>query len=53
MQTGKTQTVGVMIPPFDSFWVSVLSGIHDVLSAADYLPITVWTGNLPSICRYE
>jgi LacI family transcriptional regulator len=53
MQTGKTQTVGVMIPPFDSFWVSVLSGIHDVLSAADYLPITVWTGNLERMPHFE
>ena len=53
MQTGRTQTVGVMIPPFDSFWVSVLSGIHDALSAADYLPITVWTGNLERMPHFE
>jgi LacI family transcriptional regulator len=53
MQTGKTQTIGVMIPPFDSFWVSVLSGIHDALSAADYLPITVWTGNLDRMPHFE
>ena len=25
IQTGRTQTVGVMIPPYDSFWVNVLS----------------------------
>jgi LacI family transcriptional regulator, galactose operon repressor len=53
MQTGRTQTVGVMIPPFDSFWVSVLSGIHDTLSEADYLPITVWTGNLEHMPQFE
>ena len=53
MQTGRTQTIGVMIPPFDSFWVSVLSGIHDALSAADYLPITVWTGNLDHMPHFE
>jgi LacI family transcriptional regulator len=53
MQTGKTQTVGVMIPPYDSFWVNVLSGIHDELSAADYLPITVWTGNLDQMPHFE
>lgn len=53
MQTGRTQTIGVMIPPFDSFWVSVLSGIHDALSAADYLPITVWTGNLEKMPHFE
>ncbi len=53
MQTGRTQTIGVMIPPFDSFWVSVLSGIHDALSAADYLPITVWIGNLEHMPHFE
>ena len=42
-----------MIPPYDSFWVSVLSGIHDELSAADYLPITVWTGNLDHMPHFE
>lgn len=35
MQTGRTQTIGVMIPPYDSFWVSVLSGIHDALAERD------------------
>lgn len=53
MQTGKTQTVGVMIPPFDSFWVNVLSGIHETLSGADYLPITVWIGNLDNMPHFE
>src|SRR5262245_22112746 len=53
MQTGHTSTVGVMIPPFDSFWVSVLSGIHETLSASDYLPITVWTGNLEQMPFFE
>ena len=53
MQTGRTQTIGVMIPPFDSFWVSVLSGIHDALAASDYLPITVWIGNLGDMPHFE
>jgi len=53
MQTGRTQTIGVMIPPYDSFWVSVLSGIHDALSASDYLPITVWTGSLGDLPHFE
>jgi LacI family transcriptional regulator len=53
MQTGRTRTVGVMIPPFDSFWVSVLSGIHETLSSSDYLPITVWTGNLDQMPFFE
>jgi LacI family transcriptional regulator len=53
MQTGRTQTIGVLIPPYDSFWVSVLSGIHDVLSAADILPITVWIGSLNDMPHFE
>ena len=53
MQTGRTQTIGVMIPPFDSFWVSVLSGIHDALAECDYLPITVWIGNLGDMPHFE
>jgi LacI family transcriptional regulator len=47
MQTGKTHTIGVMMPPVDFYWAEVLSGIHDVLNAADHLPITVWPGYTP------
>src|SRR4029079_16600020 len=53
MQTGRTQTIGVMIPPYDSFWVSVLSGINDTLAECDYLPITVWVGNLGDMPHFE
>ncbi len=53
MQTGHTQTIGVMIPPFDSFWVSVLSGIHEALAEYDYLPITVWIGSLGDMPHFE
>jgi len=53
MQTGRTQTIGVMIPPFDSFWDTVLSGIHDALAEHDYLPITVWIGNLGDMPHFE
>ena len=53
MQTGRTRTVGVMIPPFDSFWVDVLAGIHIVLASADYLPITVWVGDCQEIPHFE
>jgi LacI family transcriptional regulator len=53
MQTGRTQTIGVMIPPYDSFWVGVLSGIHDRLAASDYLPITIWIGSLADMPHFE
>ena len=42
IQTGLTHTVGVMVPPFDSYWSSILYGIHDMLIAADYVPIVLW-----------
>lgn len=53
IQTGRTKTVGVMIPPFDSFWVDVLAGIHMVLASADYLPITVWVGDCQEMPHFE
>jgi LacI family transcriptional regulator len=53
MQTGQTQTVGVLIPPYDYFWINVLSGIHNVLSAADFLPITIWIGDLEHVPFFE
>lgn len=53
MQTGRTKTIGVMIPPHDSFWVAVLSGIHTKLAEEDYLPITVWLGDLQHMPHFE
>ncbi|MGA2441689.1 MAG: LacI family DNA-binding transcriptional regulator [Tepidisphaeraceae bacterium] len=43
IQTGKTRMIGVMMPPFDYFWSEVLYGIHDTLTNADHVPITLWT----------
>jgi DNA-binding LacI/PurR family transcriptional regulator len=43
IQTGKTRMIGVMMPPFDYYWSEVLYGIHDVLTAADHVPMTLWT----------
>lgn len=53
MQTGRSRTVGVVIPPYDSFWVGVLAGIHERLAASDYLPITVWLGDLEHMPHFE
>jgi LacI family transcriptional regulator len=53
MQTGRTKMIGVMIPPYDSFWVDVLAGIHLVLAGADYLPITVWVGDCQEMPHFE
>jgi DNA-binding LacI/PurR family transcriptional regulator len=46
IQTGKTRMIGVMMPPFDFYWSEVLYGIHDVLTAADHVPITLWTAHI-------
>lgn len=43
IQTGKTRMIGVMMPPFDYYWSEVLYGIHDMLTEADHVPITLWT----------
>ncbi len=53
IQTGSTRTVGVMIPPHDSFWVGVLAGIHIELAEADFLPITVWVRDCREIPNFE
>jgi LacI family transcriptional regulator len=45
MQTGKTQTIGVMAPPLDFYWSEVLYGIHDELAANDHVPITIWSAH--------
>ena len=42
IQTGRTFTMGVMVPPFDSYWTKVLYGIHDELAAADYVCMNTW-----------
>lgn len=47
IQTGRSRTVGVMAPPFDSYWSQVLYGIHDVLSGADYVPLMLWAPHDP------
>lgn len=53
MQTGRTQTIGVLIPPYNSFWVNAMSGIHDALTERKYLPITVWVGSLKDMPHFE
>ncbi len=45
IQTGRTKTVGVLVPPYDSFWIGVIDGIHKQLADVDFLPITVWIGD--------
>lgn len=42
IQSGKTGTTGVMVPPYDSFWTQVLFGIHDELIAHNHVFINTW-----------
>lgn len=53
IQTGRTRTVGVVIPPYDSFWVALLSGINARLTRDDYLPINVWPANEENFPYFE
>lgn len=43
IRSGRTRMVGVMVPPYDSFWADVLHGIHDALIARDYVPLALWS----------
>lgn len=52
IQTGKTKTIGVLVPPFDSFWSSVLVGIHREFAKHGYTPITLWRGDDTSDERF-
>lgn len=42
IKSGRSQTVGLMVPPIDSYWSEVLYGLHDELVAAEYSPILMW-----------
>ena len=43
IRSGRTRMVGVMVPPFNSFWADVLHGIHDGLTERDYVPLALWS----------
>ena len=40
--SGKTQTIGVLVGPVDSYYNDVLTGMHRAIAERDYLPITIW-----------
>ncbi|MEO0514284.1 MAG: LacI family DNA-binding transcriptional regulator [Planctomycetota bacterium] len=42
MKTGKTNTFGVFIAPYDTYWTGVLYGIHDTLLDAKQVPLVLW-----------
>lgn len=46
MRTGKTKTIGVMIPNGESYFSQIISAIHDKLIEKDYVPILIWPDHL-------
>jgi LacI family transcriptional regulator len=45
MQTGRTQTVGVILPGDSVYQGAIGRGIHDELVARDYVPIQLWVSH--------
>lgn len=43
IRSGRTRMIGVMVPPFNSFWADILHGIHDGLIERDYVPLALWS----------
>jgi len=42
LQTGRSQTIGVMLDIGDSYFARIAVGIHDVLVDADHVPLILW-----------
>jgi LacI family transcriptional regulator len=45
MQTGRTRTIGVMVPVDDPYHSAMVCGIHDALVGADHAPMLLWSGS--------
>src|SRR6476620_10419019 len=43
MQTGRTGSIGVIMPVSMHFHTQIAKGVHDELVAADFVPIQLWT----------
>jgi LacI family transcriptional regulator len=42
IRSGKSRSIGVLVPPHDSHWQAVCYGIHDRLMEAEHLPLFLW-----------
>ena len=47
IQTGKTQTIGVLLYMSEEFYLHILRGIQDELSIVDHVPIVLSAGRNP------
>lgn len=45
IRTGRTGLIGVMVPPYDTFWAEVLFGIHDGLIEGNCAPLVTWSNH--------
>src|SRR4051794_2206058 len=48
MQTGRTGTIGVIIPASMQFQGTIAQGIHDEVVGNDYVPIQLWAESTPA-----
>src|SRR3954464_825690 len=48
MQTGRTGTIGVIIPASMQFQGTIAHGIHDEVVGNDYVPIQLWAESTPA-----
>jgi LacI family transcriptional regulator len=48
IQTGRSQNIGVVLPPISTFTYQVLCGIHDELVLSDCLPLVHWQRSDPA-----
>jgi LacI family transcriptional regulator len=53
MQTGKTKTIGVVVPPINSFWIDIMMGLHSELTSLKYMPITLWVWDQEQLSEEE
>lgn len=42
IQTGRTQTIGVLLPIADDFFGRIFTGLHDALVQLEQVPILLW-----------
>ncbi|MEO1236297.1 MAG: LacI family DNA-binding transcriptional regulator [Planctomycetota bacterium] len=42
IQTGKTQTIGAFMAPYDTYWTGLIYGVHDQLLESKHVPLVLW-----------
>ncbi|MFG0248745.1 MAG: LacI family DNA-binding transcriptional regulator, partial [Phycisphaeraceae bacterium JB051] len=48
IQTGRTNTIGLMVPVGnDAFFSNIVAGVHKHLQQENYVPILLWASRMP------